>query len=454
MTKTFYDLLKKNAAQFGKKTAILYDTFEVSYEKLFTDSVKKALHLQRYQGKRIALYGPASYRWIVNFLGIILAGKDAVLVDFFTPKKARDNMLYNTSVDYVLCSTNQYILSDAHAIIINGADKDDVRGLQYDESTKEGSIIVFTTTAKEQDKGVLLTPVNIMAALDCIARQGLCKDTDKVLSQVTLSQIFGLLYSILLPISVGACVCVGRGLRHIDADTYYYHPTILPANPSMIEYLKKIKAFNEELKRIIIGGAPCPARLRREICENGIEIDTIYGEARSTCCIAVSRGDDDSYEMMKEGLVSIAEDGEILFEGDCVMAGYNNDQEGTNEAVKNGVLYTGDYGRLNKDGHLVIEKRNAGIILLPTGENICKSVVDAELSAISDVREGYVCMHNNKLTAIMVKLNNDVKPERIQRHIDKYNEQNGSKWKIQKVIIRSHSIERLENGEIDEKVFA
>ena len=47
--KTFYELLKNNALKYGDKTAILYDTFEVSYKKLFADAVKKALHLQRYK---------------------------------------------------------------------------------------------------------------------------------------------------------------------------------------------------------------------------------------------------------------------------------------------------------------------------------------------------------------------------------------------------------------------
>ena len=45
--KSFYKLLESLADKYNDKTAVLYDTFEVSYRKLFDDSVKKALHLQQ-----------------------------------------------------------------------------------------------------------------------------------------------------------------------------------------------------------------------------------------------------------------------------------------------------------------------------------------------------------------------------------------------------------------------
>ena len=40
--KSFYKLLESLADKYNDKTAVLYDTFEVSYRKLFDDSVKKA----------------------------------------------------------------------------------------------------------------------------------------------------------------------------------------------------------------------------------------------------------------------------------------------------------------------------------------------------------------------------------------------------------------------------
>ena len=92
-TNSIYGLLKEGAEKYAGKTAVLYDTFAGSYEKLFRDVTNKAIHLQHFEGKRVALYGPSSYRWIVNLFGIILAGKDVVLVDSFLPHKERESLL-------------------------------------------------------------------------------------------------------------------------------------------------------------------------------------------------------------------------------------------------------------------------------------------------------------------------------------------------------------------------
>ena len=75
------------------KEAIIYDTDDGYLSEAFEDSYKKALHLMRFEGSRIAIYGPASYRWIVNMFGTILAGKDVVLVDFFLPQNTRNDIL-------------------------------------------------------------------------------------------------------------------------------------------------------------------------------------------------------------------------------------------------------------------------------------------------------------------------------------------------------------------------
>ena len=149
---SFYKLLTDNAEKYKDKTAILYDTYDVSYSQFMEDAIKKALHLKQYEGKRIALCGPASYRWIVNLFGIVMAGKDAILVDFFLPHNERSRMLKNIKTDYILSSTNQYILADEHAIIISGAEDDNGFDIDdYDKDTIEGNILLFTATASESD---------------------------------------------------------------------------------------------------------------------------------------------------------------------------------------------------------------------------------------------------------------------------------------------------------------
>lgn len=448
---SFYKMLKNNAEKYPNKEAIIYDTMTISYSKLFEDVCKKALHLKKFTGNRIALYGPSSYRWIVNMFGIILAGKDVMLVDFFLPQNTRNDILKKVGVDYVLTSTNQYILADSNAIMIPDAEKDDVEGFVYDEdSAVEGNILMLTAVPQECDKAVVLTVSNIFNTINEINEFCLCEENDKVLAQIALHHIFGYIYSLIWPLHNGACVCIGRGLRHIDADTYYYNPTILPGSPSMIDYLKRIKAFNNDLRTVIIGGASCPFRLFEALSDRDLKIYNVYGMTETSGCIGIKDTMDGTYKLFGETQVTIAADGEILVSGDCVMKGYDKDEAYTARVLKDGVYHTGDLGRINEKGRLVLLKRNPEIILLPTGEKISRTVTIREITALDGVSESYVTLYNDKLTALIVPIDKEARIDRFVRLINRYNERKGFRWEIQKVKLIKEPLPRLDNGDIDQ----
>ncbi|MBQ4284556.1 MAG: AMP-binding protein [Lachnospira sp.] len=433
---TFYEFLKNNAMEYGDNPAVLYDTFEVSHKTLFEDAVNKAIHLRRFAGEKIAIYGPASYRWIVNVFGTILAGKDAVLVDFFVPQDVRSDMLAKTKMDYILCSTNQYILSDADATIIDGAEKDDVTGLSYDESLAEGNIIMFTAIREESDKPVVLDMKDLLNTVVNVNGYCKCTSDDRVLAQISWHYIMGLLYTLIWPLSNGACVCVGRGLRHIDSDTFYYNPTILPGTPSMIEHVKRCKAFNEELRMVIVGGAPCSDKLYEELSQKSFDLYMVYGMEQTTGSIAVSCNNKDSYEMFDAKNIRIAGDGEILVSGACVMVGYDNDVEANTRVITEGWLHTGDYGRINDEGRLEVIKRNPDIILLSTGEKISRLVMDREISSLPGIVEGHVELKEDKLVAVVTPIESGANPDKIKMRIDRYNDKKGYRFRIQDVEVR------------------
>mgnify|MGYP002672874279 FL=1 len=449
---SFYKMLKDNADKYPDKEAIVYDTMSITYSKLFEDACKKALHLMKFPGNRIALYGPASYRWIVNMFGTILAGKDILLVDFFLPQNTRSSILKKVGVDYVLTSTNQYIMADSDAIMLPDAEKDDVTGLVYTaKDVKEGNILMLTAVPQECDKAVVLTTENILNTVDELNEYCICEEDDKVLTQIALHQIFGYIYSLIWPLHNGACVCVGRGLRHIDADTYYYNPTILPGSPSMVDYLKRVKAFNSGLRTIIIGGASCPFRLFEALNDRDLKVYNVYGMTETSGCIGINDTMDGTYKLFKETQVMIAADGEILISGDCVMKGYDKDESYTSRVIKDGVYHTGDLGRINEKGRLVLLKRNPEIILLPTGEKISRTGTIRQITALDGVAESYVTLHNDKLTAIIVPIDKEAREDRFIRLINRYNERKGFRWEIQKIKLVKEPLPRYDNGDIDQE---
>lgn len=384
--------------------------------------------------------------------GTILAGKDILLVDFFLPQNTRSSILKKVGVDYVLTSTNQYIMADSDAIMLPDAEKDDVTGLVYAaEDVKEGNILMLTAVPQECDKAVVLTTENILNTVDELNEYCICEEDDKVLTQIALHQIFGYIYSLIWPLHNGACVCVGRGLRHIDADTYYYNPTILPGSPSMVDYLKRVKAFNSGLRTIIIGGASCPFRLFEALNDRDLKVYNVYGMTETSGCIGINDTMDGTYKLFKETQVTIAADGEILISGDCVMKGYDKDESYTSRVIKDGVYHTGDLGRINEKGRLVLLKRNPEIILLPTGEKISRTVTIRQITALDGVAESYVTLHNDKLTAIIVPIDKEAREDRFIRLINRYNERKGFRWEIQKIKLVKEPLPRYDNGDIDQE---
>jgi len=62
--------------------------------------------------------------------------------------------------------------------------------------------------------------------------------------------------------------------------------------------------------------------------------------------------------------VRIADDGEVLVRGYSVMQGYLDDPIATAEAIDDGWLHTGDLGRFNDDGRLLIVGRKKDMFIV------------------------------------------------------------------------------------------
>ncbi|WKV16138.1 AMP-binding protein [Janibacter limosus] len=78
--------------------------------------------------------------------------------------------------------------------------------------------------------------------------------------------------------------------------------------------------------------------------------------------------------------MKIADDGELLFRGDCVMPGYRGDPDKTAEAIDaEGWLHTGDVGTIDADGYLTITDRKKELIISSAGKNMSPSNIENTL---------------------------------------------------------------------------
>jgi acyl-CoA synthetase (AMP-forming)/AMP-acid ligase II len=78
------------------------------------------------------------------------------------------------------------------------------------------------------------------------------------------------------------------------------------------------------------------------------------------------------------------ETGEVIARGDNIMTGYFADDEGTRNALRNGWLFTGDIGTVDKDGYIYLTARKKEIIKV-RGKRISPKEIEAVILEITEV---------------------------------------------------------------------
>lgn len=82
--------------------------------------------------------------------------------------------------------------------------------------------------------------------------------------------------------------------------------------------------------------------------------------------------------------------GEVIAKGPNVMLGYYEMENETKEVLKDGWIYTGDLGYLDKKGHLFITGRKKNVIVLKNGKNVYPEEMEIMINNLPYVAESMV----------------------------------------------------------------
>ncbi|MGY8937183.1 MAG: long-chain fatty acid--CoA ligase, partial [Alphaproteobacteria bacterium] len=119
--------------------------------------------------------------------------------------------------------------------------------------------------------------------------------------------------------------------------------------------------------------------------------------------------------------VRIAEDGEILVQGELVMQGYWNNKSATDAAIQDNWLHTGDIGEVDSDGYIRITDRKKDIIVNSGGDNLSPQRVEGMLSIEPEIAQAMV--HGDKRPYIVALIVPD--PDFVKEWSAEYGDANG-----------------------------
>ncbi len=191
----------------------------------------------------------------------------------------------------------------------------------------------------------------------------------------------------------------GRGLDGMKKKIFFWAVELglkyLPHGEKGWLYYQKLKfadkmifskwreALGGHARIVGCGGAALQYRLERIFWASGLKIINMYGLTETSPIITINRMEKGSCKLGSVGTVidgvelKIAEDGEVLCKGDCVMLGYYKDEAQTKNAFdEEGWFHTGDIGHLEDGKFLMITDRKKEIFKLSSGKFIAPQPIE------------------------------------------------------------------------------
>ncbi len=300
--------------------------------------------------------------------------------------------------------------------------------------------LLFTSGTTGRSKGVMLSHKNLSANVYNMSKYVRIRRPGVGLSVLPMHHTYELTCHVFTGLYQGMAVAICEGLRYIQPNLKESRATVMVGVPAIFESMhKKIwkqaessgsagkmrrmmemasmtRLFNNQtvMRKVfgkihqsignnvglfIAGGAAINPQVIRDYEALGIPMIQGYGMTENSPIIAVNKdcySKADSVGLPIPGTeVRISEPdkdgvGEIICRGPSVMIGYYNDPEATAEAIRDGWLYTGDYGRFDDEGFLYICGRKKNVIVSKNGKNIFPEEIETLLMEQPVIQEAVV----------------------------------------------------------------
>lgn len=285
--------------------------------------------------------------------------------------------------------------------------------------------IVYTSGTTGRPKGAMLTHANFCADVaGCLQVIPSLDRTDRFLVVLPLFHSFSFTTNLVVPLSRGACMAFVESLRTVAEDLKTLRPTILMAVPLLVEKihgrimsrlradrlprvllasgldwlvaLRVHRSLGGRLRLVLVGGAPCPVQVIRDLRRLGVPVIEGYGLTEASPVVSLSGSRDARPGTVGRKLSNIdvriadpdsAGVGELRVRGPIVMSGYFKNPAATAETMDGDWLRTGDLASMDADGYLTIRGRRKALIVNREGKNIYPEEVEQCIGANPHVQD-------------------------------------------------------------------
>jgi len=430
--------------QFGPSLAVDDGRRSLTYKQVTAlASVLKEVVLKKTTGGlNVGILLPAGGAFVATFFGTLWAKRIPVVLNLLLSNKELQVIVEDANIEFII--TSRYFEKLVASLVVKSIFLEDLplrrkamvklfsRLPQAPKvSPDDVAVILYTSGTTGIPKGVQLTHRNLISNCEnSNAALNLHKD-HRFLSVLPPFHAFGLTACVLMPIFLGATVYAIPRFHPLEVIKTVAGKsiTLMVAIPSMYAAILKTKSATAEtfksVRLAVSGGEPLPESIAQRFKERfGVTLRQGYGLTETSPVISVCTQDqwrDGSVgkpipnvhvrivqaladkppvaPILSEPPVAPStsgqtmapnQDGEICVKGDSVMKGYYNKPDETRKVIdSDGWFHTGDMGRFDEDGFLIISGRIKEMLIVG-GENVYPREIEAVLEEHEQVIQAAV----------------------------------------------------------------
>lgn len=434
-------ILVFSASKYPSKPAIIFGQKKISFSELnlFTDRLAQGLRgLGVVKSDRVALLLDNSPHFIISYFAIVKLGAIVVPVNHMF-KYEEASYVISDSKASVLITSSPYLdmafkikanfTTLKHILTTSKEEKntpsiyewiyDPSRIFNGEEIARDDTaVVLYTSGTTGRPKGAMLSHGNLISNVVASKEVIKAKRKDSVVCILPLFHSFAATVCMLLPFYAGASMILMKSARPFKRTIraiFKNKVRIFVGIPSLYNILNEVRLprlidsflmrFLLPIRLCVSGAAALPVptwekfqkRFRVPLLEG-------YGLTEASPVVSlnpyrgINKGGSvglplNGVEVAIAGkngeILGVGEVGEILVKGPNVMKGYLNNPDSTNEAIKNGWLYTGDLGKRDSDGYIYIAGRKKDMVNV-RGLNVYPREIEDLLCQHPDVKEAAV----------------------------------------------------------------